>query len=245
MKKTLNNIVLLIILFSALACSEKDIMIYENDPRISLEIPGTGDLLFKDSLVYSFPTRMDNREEDTLWFNASVIGLAATYDREVSITANPEGTTAKENTHYKISPVILPADSFTVKVPVVIFRTEDIKTQSVRLELDVRPNKDFKIGYGDRTKVILVWGDFFLKPDIWDQSNYLPCFGQYTSTRYKFILSATRLYELPDPSAYSTLGVLNLIVREALYRYNQEHSEPLKDELGEVSFPVWGGASAG
>lgn len=245
MKKIIYNIFASIIPLALFSCGEKDIMIYESEPCISLEIPAKGNFLFKDSLVFSFPTRLDDRQKDTLWFNATVMGTAVSYDREVAVKIISPVTTALENTHYKMDKIILPANVFSVKVPVEIYRTEDIKTQAVRLEFEVIPNDNFNVGYADRSKIIMIWGDFFLKPDIWDSSNYVQCFGEYTSTRYDFILRATKLSELPDPTAFSTLSTLNLIVREALYRYNQEHNEPLSDELGLVSFPVWGGASAG
>ena len=116
-----------------------------------------------------------------------------------------------------------------------------LKDKSVRLELTVEPNEYFGVGFDKTSKAVFWWGDMFIKPDNWDISNYKPCFGEFTETRYAFILEACGIVELPDPQDLVTLGFYNAKVREALYEYNKTHDKPLEDELGLVEFNVWTG----
>jgi len=226
-------------LFSA--CSKKDIQIYENDPRLFFQIPGTGSVALRDSVIYSFPANPKVTTTDTLWFNACIMGNAAPVDRIVGIKVNTEKSTAIEGVNFKIVSKILPANAFKVRIPVVVYRT-GLKDKSVRLQLEVQENNDFKIGYNRYNKAIFIWGDKFLKPDIWDTSNYRNAFGTFTETRYAFILKACNITELPDPMNLVQLGYYNAVVRKALNDYNNTPGNTqLTDEMGVVGFPVYTG----
>ena len=223
------------------ACSEKDIPGYENDPRLFFQIPGAGSIALRDSIIYSFPAHPMAGEADTLKFQACIMGNAVARDREIGIKVNTATSTAVEGVNFKFQSKVMPANAFKVNIPVVIFKT-GLEDKSVRLELEVADNENFKIGYQRYHKVVFVWGDKFLKPDIWDSSNYRSAFGEFTETRYAFILKACNITELPDPMNLQLLGYYNAMVRKALYEYNTTPGNtPLKDELGTVGFAVWTG----
>lgn len=223
------------------ACSEKDIPGYKNDPRIFFQIPGSGSVALRDSIIYSFPANPNIGETDTLTFQACIMGEAASRDREIGIKVNTQTSTAIEGTNFKFQSKVMPANTYKVNIPVLIYRT-GLKGKSVRLELEATDNKDFKVGYERYKKVIFIWGDKFLKPDIWDKSNYVNAFGTFTETRYAFILKACNITELPDPMNIVLLGYYNALVRQALYEYNAvPGNPPLQDELGTLGFPVWTG----
>lgn len=223
------------------ACGEKDIPIYENDARLFFQIPGTGSTALRDSVTYSFPAHPNVGDHDTLWFNANIMGNAAPIDREIGIGINAAGTTAIEGQHFKFESKILPANAFSVRIPILIYRA-GLKDKSVRLEIEVAENQHFKAGYERYRKAVFIWGDKFIKPDIWDKSNYRNAFGEFTETRYAFILKACNITELPDPMDLVLMGYYNAIVREALLEYNTTPgNEALKDELGSVGFPVFTG----
>ena len=78
-----------------------------------------------------------------------------------------------------------------------------------------------------------------IMPDNWYTGfdSYYRYFGEYTETRYVFILQSLGFDELPSLGNYLTFKEYNRKVRAALYEYNQNHDEPLSDELGPVSFP--------
>lgn len=222
------------------SCSEKDIDAYADVPRIFIQIPGSGSFPIRDSLIYSFPANPEIGNQDTLWFNAAIMGPAADHDREFALKVNAAGTTAIEGVNYKIESVVIPANAFQVRIPVVVFR-DGLKDKSVRLEFEVEENGNFKKGYERYQKAIFIWGDMFLKPDIWDSSNYKNAFGDFTQKRYEFILRSSGITELPDPSNLVMLAFYNAKVREALLKYEMEHGEPMMDEKGVVSFPIYTG----
>ena len=223
------------------ACSEKDIAGYEDEPRLFLQIPGSGSIALRDSIIYSFPAKPHTGNEDTLWFKACIMGAPEGFDREVGIKINEKGTTAIEGVNFKFSNTSIPANGFSAMIPLVVYR-QGLKDTSVRLEIEVAENKYFKVGYERYKKAVFIWGDKFLKPDIWDVSNYRNAFGNFTSTRYEFILKACGITELPDPMNLPLLGYYNALVRKALLDYNNTPGNtPLTDELGPVNFPIYNG----
>lgn len=241
--KTIVKIHLMVLSLSILlsACSKKDISGYENDPRLFFQIPGTGSIALRDSIIYSFPAHPNVGEADTLIFQACIMGNAVSSPREIGIKVNTKTSTAIEGTNFKFQSKVMPANAYKVNIPVVVYKT-GLKGKSVRLELEVENNQNFKIGYERYKKVVFVWGDKFLKPDIWDTSNYKAAFGAFTETRYAFILKACNITELPDPMNLPLLGYYNALVRQALYDYNATPGNtPLQDELGTVGFAVWTG----
>ena len=231
--------ILLLTVFAA--CSEKDVEKFGTDSYVVFEMPtyGYGNTE-RDSIVLSFPALGEGCNEDTLWFKARVTGLAVPYDRPVSIGVNDTATTAKEGDNYLLPSVSIPANAYTVDIPLVVYR-EGLQDTSVRLELTIEANEYFGVGFESASKAIFVWGDKYIKPDNWETSNYVRCFGQFTETRYAFILEACGILELPEPTDLVTLGFYNAKVREALYEYNQTHLTPLEDENGVVEFPIWTG----
>ncbi len=228
--------VLLACLF--VACEQDEVELYGEKAYLVFEMPTSGnDNTPRDSLILSFPLKGDDCTEDTLWFKMRVIGRSAPFDREITFKINESGTTAKTE-NYKLEPCHIPADSFKVDVPLVVYRA-GLKDTIVRLELDIEPNEYFGIGFSEVSKGIFLWGDTMIMPDNWYTGfdSYYRYFGEYTETRYVFILQSLGFDELPSLGNYLTFKEYNRKVRAALYEYNQNHDEPLSDELGPVSFP--------
>lgn len=222
-------------------CSKKDINGYQNDPRLFIQIPGSGSIALRDSLIYSFPADPNVGDEDTLWYNACIMGDMTPFDREFAVRINKDSSTAVEGVNFKFGNTVVAANSVKTRIPVIIYRA-GLKNKSVRLQIEVQENKNFKVGYARYTKAVFIWGDMFLKPDIWDISNYKSAFGEFTPTRYAFILQACNITELPDPGNLALLGYYNAVVRKALLDYNAiPGNTPLEDELGPVAFPVYTG----
>ncbi len=242
MKNTLNNLFTIgLLVFGLSACSEKEIAGYESDPRLFLQIPGSGSIPLRDSIIYSFPAKPDIGNEDTLWFKACIMGEAVSFPREVGLKIVTDSSTAKENVNFKFQNTSIPADSFSVRVPIIIYR-QGLKDTSVRLQIEVAENQHFKVGYQRYKRVVFIWGDKFLKPDIWDISNYRSAFGVFSQTKYEFILRSCGITELPDPMLLAMLGYYNSMVRKALLDYNNTPGNtPLTDEFGPVTFPVYTG----
>lgn len=140
--------------FALSSCEEKDVEVYGNEAYLVFEMPGYGlNNTPRDSMVFSFPAKGDECVEDTLWFKARIIGKSVPYDREIKFVVNEETTTAKKDENYKLDPVSMPANSYTVDVPLVVYRA-GLKDKSVRLELTVEPNEYFGVGFEKTSKAI-------------------------------------------------------------------------------------------
>ena len=104
--------------FALSSCEEKEVEVYGDEAYLVFEMPGYGlNNTPRDSMVFSFPAKGDDCVEDTLWFKVRIIGKAFPYDREIKLVVNEETTTAKRDENYKLEPVIMPANSYTVDVP--------------------------------------------------------------------------------------------------------------------------------
>lgn len=242
--KTFTYLIFIVSMLLLNACKEKDIDTYEQDSRIYFRIPGEFNAnLSSDSLVYSFPFHPTVTDRDTIWFEACIMGNAVPKDREFALRIDPQGTTAKENIDFKIVSKVVPAGAFKAKVPIVIYKTAALKNSSVRLQLSVVGNDDFKVGYNRYAKAVFVWGDKFIKPANWDSSNYAAAFGSFSQVRVQFILDACNITQLPDPSNFALMGYYNQVVRDAVNEYNRgkTSAQQLKDENGTIIFiPVFG-----
>ena len=242
--------ILLVSIFLLNACQKKDITSYQQDPRLYFRIPGEFDKnISRDSLMYSFPFRPATTTQDTIYFEANIMGNAEQKDREIGIRVDAAGTTAKENIDYKFLSKVIPAGAFKAKIPIVIYRTPAIKDSFVRLQLSVMENENFKVGYARYSKAVFIWGDKFLKPDNWDNSNYALAFGTpFSQVRTKFILDSCRITSFPDPNNRAVLGYYNQVIRNALNNYNRNKTfqQQLKDDSGtNIFFPVFGTPGVG
>jgi hypothetical protein len=232
------------------ACTKKDIATYQQDARLYFRIPGQFDAtVSRDSLLYSFPFHPTATLQDTIWFEACVMGNAAPADREIGMHIDMAGTTAKENVDFKFLNKVVPAGAFKAAIPIVIFKTAAIKDSFVRLQLSVEENQHFKVGYARYAKAVFIWGDKFLKPDNWDNSNYALAFGSpFSQKRTQFILDSCHITDLPNPNNRPLMGYYNQVLRNALNNYNRgkPFAQQLKDENGvNIFIPNFGGPGVG
>ncbi|MGM9701624.1 MAG: DUF4843 domain-containing protein [Prevotella sp.] len=223
------------------SCEKNGLELYGDEAYLVFEMPTWGlQNTPLDSMVCSFPALGDECTEHVMNFKMRIIGKAVDYNRAIKLRVNAEKSTAQEGVNFKLDPIVMPAGQYTVDVPLTIYRA-GLKDKQVRLQLEVDPNEHFGVGFEKTSVGIFLWGDKYIKPSNWDTSNYKNCFGEFTETRYAFILQSCGILELPDPQDIFTLGFYNSKVREALYEYNKTHDTPLEDELGPVSFWAWSG----
>ncbi len=220
-------------------CSEKDIMIYEDEtPAVYFEMLAADGVSLRDSLVFSFP--ITDEPTHRLDLRVRLLGFAADRDRTINVGVHAGETTAVAGTHYDLpESVTLPAGAYETTIPVTL-RREGLKDKEVRLVVALQPNADFALGFTRGHEAILRWGDKYIKPDNWDSTVYKNCFGDFTEKKYGIILSVCGIEELPLPSDISTLGYYNRKVREYLSENPQ-----YEDDGTPISIPVYNGGSGG
>jgi len=93
-------------------------------------------------------------------------------------------TTAKLNIDYRILDAdkqFIPAKKSEGFAKIQLLRTEDMKTKSYDLVLQLVDNKNFKVGPSDLIKINI--SDHIVKPTWWVYAPYVRFLGEYSSTK--------------------------------------------------------------
>ncbi len=239
------------LLTSLLSSCEKEIDTYQDDPRLYF-FERAADLVQTriSSKSFSFVPFPSTVLTDTIKIKVKTMGLARDYDRMLKGVTVLVGTTATEGTNYAFVEGTIKAGQVEGYLPVVLYRTADIKTKSLTLNLTIAETKDFKPGVIEDQTFSLNWSDDLVKPANWDgiiSLNFY--FGTYSRAKYRFIIDVTGITDFPlqqsgrvplNPGEYSNsmMNDVKLRVKEALATYNASHTVPLTDENNVlVTFP--------
>jgi len=199
-----------------------------------------------DSITYTFVEKNESTQTDTLWLPVRISGDAVDFDRNISLVADPEGTTAVNDKHYRLLNYILPKNSFSTQLGVVLIRDASLLTESVVLNLRLQPSEHFTTlmkdtltgdgGYHIRNRIKIIFTDRLLKPDNWD-SYLVTFFGPYSEVKFRFIAGHLGVSSFPTtgPNAvnFPKMQFYQNSVRNALYEYTLVNG-PLIDENGNV-----------
>ena len=147
------SIILLYFLSLALlwGCEKKEIDVFSTDDTgiyfqpVSSYIYGTTTEFYSDSIAYSFASENASVESSVLRATVRTMGKVADYNRPFKVIVDPEGTTAIEGVHYEVNldTCYIPAGESTAYVRVRFFRTSDLLTGRVRLQLRLQDNEYF------------------------------------------------------------------------------------------------------
>lgn len=241
-------IAVMALLFTLVSSCKKDLMSYENDPRVYFfEQDATVNKAPVYVKSFSFATEQASVAEYTVNIKVKIMGLAATNKRTFTAEAVTKGTNALVGTDYKFLPGTIDANQIEGILPVVLYRTADLKTVTKQLVLKVSDVGDFKGGTVEHNGFTLIWNDNLIKPDNWDtRPGLVTYFGVYSVVKYQFIINTLNRSAFPiqtstyDPNLLTNAQMLDLKVslKTALVVYNNTHSTPLTDEFGvAVTFP--------
>lgn len=234
-------------------------LVYENKPGIYIDKEKL--VSSKDSIAYSFAEKASTRTLDTIYLPVKISGEVSNTERNVPMMANATKTNAIAGTHYQILQTVLKANESTALVGIVLKKTPDLKSQQVRIYLEIVPNTDFPLVITN-TKTnntyngepsskynpgyLIKLSDQLLKPDTWDGSGswFKYYFGTYSAVKFKFIIDITgrtvwgdRARYGPDAPTSSELKIYYTKLITALYEYEQKNG-PMIDETGnQVTLP--------
>lgn len=228
------------------ACN-KNIDGYENDPGVYFfERTQDG---FSERIgvkTLSFLLKPANVTQDTIKVIAKIMGLKADHDRTFVAVADTGSNALPAD--YKILPGIVKANQIFGELPVVVFRTPEIKELVKLLNVKIVDGGDFKAGINDQLDILmsLSWTDGLIKPDNWD-SALRSYFGTYSKVKFQFVIDVLGMAEFPV-LAYGVTYVPGVtlspyemqdkqaMLKAALLVYNQSHATPLTDEFGPITF---------
>lgn len=247
MTKLIQYILAPVFLLWLTSCSKSELTAYEQPGSIYIykQMYGTTN----DSITSSFAIKSAGLQVDTVFVPVRIMGNAVHKDRVVKLEAWADSSTAVEGVDYVFLPYVVPADSFTAKLPVVIKRTAEQKTKELRLMLRVVASADFLPGAvgntsgsipGATLKYLIKINDFLTKPSNWD-SFLVYYFGTYSQVKYKLVIDATGRFEFltSGDNAVSTASMIFYALQaQQLQAEYEANNGPLLDENGNaITFP--------
>lgn len=156
-------------------CSTDEIDTFDSHSYLSFE---------KSRLSYTFAFADDDVKSADFEIPVTYAGRFGKTDRQFSIVAVPEKSTAREGTDY----LILDASEQTIKAAeksgtakVRLLRSATLKEQDQTLVLAIAPNASFQPGVVDTLTITI--SDRIVKPDYWDWNYESYFLGTFTTTK--------------------------------------------------------------
>lgn len=216
------------------SCKEDDKLMYEEDARVYFLKRNTSATV--DSIDYSFALESDVIQADTVLLPFRIMGFPKNYDRAIKLQLLA-GSTAKENYHFKIENLYIPANSSDGEAFLILYRKPGLKDSIVTGILQVVASEEFNPGYfdngwgasRDRTTYKFTISDKLTKPAIWD-TRWASMFGTYSDVKIRFLAQATgyRTWNVAVGLPQDQNQMLQK-ARLALYEYELANG-PLLDE---------------
>ena len=132
--------------------------------------------------------------------------------------------------------VILKAGQDSVGFDILLYRTEAMQTEEVRLQVKIDGSGDLQPGVDAWSALTIAWNDKITKPGNWEDLTEF--FGDYSETKYRFIISTLGVsqftYGEAEGMTWGEMWNYRLRMVAALEEYNATHSENMKDENGAV-----------
>lgn len=147
------------------------------------------------SFVYSGSTIT----QDTVWMTVTTLGFVKDYDRALTIEQVTTGENdAVAGKHYVAFDdeslkkyYVMPAGAVSTEIPVVVLRDASLKTNAVTLEIGIKENENFKVGYeADRYRTINI-SDKLSKPSNWEYQYFDVYVSVYTTGVHQFMIDVT------------------------------------------------------
>lgn len=220
------------------ACDKKELLEYQNDPRIYFS---------GDSVTYSFFLEKSTRMRDTIAVTVNAMGIPSEADRSFRIqqTNAGEENAAQPGVHYigfdneeVTSHLKIKAGKASVSVPLIVLRHPSMSKQEYRLEIELLPNENFKLGIDTKLRMLFKFSDIAVKPAYWD-SNWKDIFGEWGSVKMKFIIDNLGITEFDGKSMeVSEIDFYRTKINRCLEEYNASHDKDLQEaDETLVTFP--------
>lgn len=237
--KTRKYFVIILSLMAFFACKKQDTIYYKGGEMLSF-YRGRYEV---DSTSYTFAFNALPKDRDTIYLKMRIQGLAQPRARVINVKPGL-GTTAVLGTDFLLPEFKLPADSITINYPVIVLKTEKIKTQSLKIIVEIASSDDLVPGAEGREvggtyamNSYKIWfSDKADKPAYWNDIEYY--FGAFSSARLRFMISVFGIHDF----SYDAIGEYGMYtypvtLRNAMARYVAANNGPLIDEFGdEVNF---------
>jgi hypothetical protein len=196
-----NIFYVLVVVAAFLGCKKDQLLTYGSRDNIYLNYKDKDKNQDTSVLTYSFAYN-PTLAQDTIWVPVIISGQRSKSERKFAMTVVDTATTAKAGTHYEaLKPFyIMPADSGTIKVPVIIKNSDpELANKSVMLTIMVSGGQDFNSLLPPmlRTRSIL-YSARLEQPAWWIY--WMGNLGTYSRIKHQLFLISSGTIDLVDMS---------------------------------------------
>ena len=193
------------------SCQKTSVLTYNSPSNIHFNFSNG-----VDSVVYTFAFS-PGQLSDTVWLPVQLSGNRLDNNRKYQVAVTDSGTTAISGVHYApfLSDYILPADSGTALLPVIIFNTDSLlRRRSVALNLHLVATDDLGVAIFDQDSAKVIISNKLEEPDWWQM-----WMGAYFSqVKYQLFIIATGINTLSTsgldaPKNLYFVGLLNSLLQ--------------------------------
>jgi hypothetical protein len=249
--------IIYLLLLAFTACQKEQGFEFKGDSRVQFGPVQTqqysGNAIFADTLkqqtfVYSNPDVLI----DTVYFDVYTMGHPSNIDRPFKLAQIqvPGVINAIPGTHYQAFDhsgssglYVIQRGKAHSRVPIILFRHESLKEQTVTLKFQLVDNEHFNVGQSNLIWRKLTFSDQIVRPAAWSGFNESQYLGTYSQEKHRFMISATgQRWDqefltsiIPDTEQlHYWLGQ----VKSALAAFNQANGGPRLDEFNQpIVFP--------
>jgi hypothetical protein len=219
MKKKFQILILAIVAGFLFSCSKNDVINYSaTDKAYFYErymYLGYDERRLEE-MTYSFAVQKSSLVKDTIKIKVRLQGRVSDYDRIVKASIVADSTTAIAGVHYVINDGCIKAGQYEGYIPVVVFRTEDLKGTTVKIKLKIVESEDLGVGVVEDNYIRLIVGDILLKPTNWPQWYG---FGLYSENKYRFVIDVLGITDFPVANRYQTGPVDGIYTAAQLFAF--------------------------
>jgi hypothetical protein len=224
------------------ACTQNEMLSYENDPAIYF----AGNLDNKsDSINHSFFLLNSDILRDTVLIRINTMGELSSQARPLAIVQANVGAegAAVAGTHYvpfddaTLRPLHqMPAGKEFVDIPVVFIRDASLDSTKVRLELALAANEYFRTGIVEKQRFVLTTTDLIEKPSAWDTRWYMALGKSWGPVKMRFIIDITGYTDwFTTPSEMALVQYFGALAKQKLLEYNTANPDnPLREANGDL-----------
>lgn len=183
MRKTI--LIISIVLAFLVSCKKGEYPVYNSPDNIHFNfiVPTV------DSIVYTFAFT-PGKLSDTVYIPMQLSGIRVSHDRTYAVAVTDSNTTAVAGEHYQalLPSYILPADSGTTFLPIIIYNTDTLlRKRSVALSLHLVATNDLGIAIADQDMGKVIISNKLEEPNWWTM--WLG--GYFSSTKFQLFIIAT------------------------------------------------------
>lgn len=202
-------------------------------------------------------------DRTTVNLKVMVTGETKEYDRTFSVVVNPDSTTAEAGVDYLALPeqIVIPADQYMAYVPLVVLRTAELQSQTLRIGLQLVPGSGLSLAFpewdavaGFNTgKVIphfdasfhtVYLSDFLVKPGVWPGSTNPDGFetgmwGEFSRKKLELICELFNLKYSDFANSTVMPSALQTLIQNEVSKYLIEcfdAGDPVLEDDGRLMF---------